>query len=39
VINIRKLSIAINIGGGLILVFFAISNLVQLFMTLKGFSS
>ncbi|WP_346420895.1 LysE family translocator [Pantoea rwandensis] len=37
VINIRKLSIAINIGGGLILVFFAISNLVQLFMTLKGF--
>ena len=39
VINIRKLSIAINIGGGLILVFFAISNLIQLFMTLKGFSS
>lgn len=39
VISIRKLSIAINIGGGLILVFFAISNLVQLFMTLKGFSS
>lgn len=39
VINIRELSIAINIGGGLILVFFAISNLVQLFMTLKGFSS
>ncbi|WP_370523006.1 LysE family translocator [Pantoea sp. Seng] len=39
VISIRKLSIAINIGGGLILVFFAISNLVQLFMKLKGFSS
>ncbi|MGK3127730.1 LysE family translocator [Pantoea sp. C8B4] len=35
VINIRKLSIAINIAGGLILVFFAISNLVQLFMTFK----
>ena len=38
-INMRKLAIAINIGGGIVLIFFAISNLVQLIMTLKGFST
>lgn len=33
-VALRRITIAINVGGGLVLVCFAMSNLVQLFMTL-----